>query len=56
MKKIIKKKKVQANSLDYKQQTKEKLQNQIQETKQLINQIYQYQNDYQNLQTLKTTI
>ena len=46
-------KKVQANSLDYKQQTKEKLQNQIQETKQLINQIYQYQNDYQNLQTLK---
>lgn len=45
--------KVQANSLDYKQQTKEKLQNQIQETKQLINQIYQYQNDYQNLQTLK---
>ena len=36
-------KKVQANSLDYKQQTKEKL----------INQIYQYQNDYQNLQTLK---
>ena len=38
-------KKVQANSLDYKQQTKEKLQNQIQETKQLINQIYQYQND-----------
>lgn len=46
-------KKVQADSLDYKQQTKEKLQNQIQETKQLINQIYQYQNDYQNLQTLK---
>ncbi|RHO30445.1 SMC family ATPase [Coprobacillus sp. AM17-34] len=46
-------KKVQANYLDYKQQTKEKLQNQIQETKQLINQIYQYQNDYQNLQTLK---
>ncbi len=46
-------KKVQANSLDYKQQTKEKLQNQIQETKQLINQIYQYQNNYQNLQTLK---
>ena len=46
-------KKVQANSLDYKQQTKEKLQNQIQETKQLIHQIYQYQNDYQNLQTLK---
>ena len=46
-------KKVQANSLDYKQQTKEKLQNQIQEMKQLINQIYQYQNDYQNLQTLK---
>ena len=46
-------KKAQANSLDYKQQTKEKLQNQIQETKQLINQIYQYQNDYQNLQTLK---
>lgn len=46
-------KKVQANSLDYKHQTKEKLQNQIQETKQLINQIYQYQNDYQNLQTLK---
>lgn len=46
-------KKVQANSLDYKQQTKEKLQNQIQETKQLIKQIYQYQNDYQNLQTLK---
>lgn len=46
-------KKVQSNSLDYKQQTKEKLQNQIQETKQLINQIYQYQNDYQNLQTLK---
>ena len=46
-------KKVQANSLDYKQHTKEKLQNQIQETKQLINQIYQYQNDYQNLQTLK---
>ena len=46
-------KNVQANSLDYKQQTKEKLQNQIQETKQLINQIYQYQNDYQNLQTLK---
>lgn len=46
-------KKVQANSLDYKQQTKEKLQNQIQKTKQLINQIYQYQNDYQNLQTLK---
>lgn len=46
-------KKVQADFLDYKQQTKEKLQNQIQETKQLINQIYQYQNDYQNLQTLK---
>ena len=46
-------KKVQANSLTVKQQTKEKLQNQIQETKQLINQIYQYQNDYQNLQTLK---
>lgn len=46
-------KKVQADSLDYKQQTKEKLQNQIQETKQLIDQIYQYQNDYQNLQTLK---
>lgn len=46
-------KKVQADSLDYKQQTKEKLLNQIQETKQLINQIYQYQNDYQNLQTLK---
>lgn len=46
-------KKVQADSLDYKQQTKEKLQNQIQETKQSINQIYQYQNDYQNLQTLK---
>lgn len=46
-------KKVQADSLDYKQQTKEKLRNQIQETKQLINQIYQYQNDYQNLQTLK---
>lgn len=46
-------KKVQADSLYYKQQTKEKLQNQIQETKQLINQIYQYQNDYQNLQTLK---
>ena len=46
-------KKVQADSLDYKQQTKEKLQNKIQETKQLINQIYQYQNDYQNLQTLK---
>ena len=42
-------KKVQADFLDYKQQTKEKLQNQIQETKQLINQIY----DYQNLQTLK---
>ena len=34
-------KKVQADFLDYKQQTKEKLQNQIQETKQLINQIYQ---------------
>lgn len=46
-------KKVQADFLDYKQQTKEKLQNQIQETKQLIDQIYQYQNDYQNLQTLK---
>lgn len=46
-------KKVQANTLTVKQQTKEKLQNQIQETKQLINQIYQYQNDYQNLQTLK---
>ena len=46
-------KKVQADSLTVKQQTKEKLQNQIQETKQLINQIYQYQNDYQNLQTLK---
>ena len=46
-------KKVQENSLTVKQQTKEKLQNQIQETKQLINQIYQYQNDYQNLQTLK---
>lgn len=46
-------KKVQADFLDYKQQTKEILQNQIQETKQLINQIYQYQNDYQNLQTLK---
>ena len=46
-------KKVQANSLDYKPQTKEKLQNQIQGTKQLINHIYQYQNDYQNLQTLK---
>ena len=46
-------KKVQADFLEYKQQTKEKLQNQIQETKQLINQIYQYQNDYQNLQTLK---
>lgn len=46
-------KKVQADFLDYKQQTKEKLQNQIQETKQLINQIYQYQNDCQNLQTLK---
>lgn len=46
-------KKVQSDFLDYKQQTKEKLQNQIQETKQLINQIYQYQNDYQNLQTLK---
>lgn len=46
-------KKVQADFLDYKQQTKEKLQNQIQEMKQLINQIYQYQNDYQNLQTLK---
>ena len=46
-------KKVQANTLTVKQQTKEKLQNQIQETKHLINQIYQYQNDYQNLQTLK---
>ena len=46
-------KKVQADFLTVKQQTKEKLQNQIQETKQLINQIYQYQNDYQNLQTLK---
>lgn len=46
-------KKVQANTLTVKQQTKEKLQSQIQETKQLINQIYQYQNDYQNLQTLK---
>lgn len=46
-------KKVQANTLTVKQQTKEKLQNQIQETKQLIDQIYQYQNDYQNLQTLK---
>ena len=46
-------KKVQADSLTVKQQTKQKLQNQIQETKQLINQIYQYQNDYQNLQTLK---
>lgn len=46
-------KKVQADSLTVKQQTKEKLQNQIQETKQLIDQIYQYQNDYQNLQTLK---
>lgn len=46
-------KKVQANTLTVKRQTKEKLQNQIQETKQLINQIYQYQNDYQNLQTLK---
>lgn len=46
-------KKVQADFLTVKQQTKEKLQNQIQETKQLIDQIYQYQNDYQNLQTLK---
>ena len=46
-------KKVQADFITVKQQTKEKLQNQIQETKQLINQIYQYQNDYQNLQTLK---
>lgn len=46
-------KKVQADFLTVKQQTKEKLQNQIQETKQLIDQIYQYQNDYQSLQTLK---
>ena len=46
-------KKEQADFLTVKQQTKEKLQNQIQETKQLIDQIYQYQNDYQNLQTLK---
>lgn len=46
-------KKVQADFLTVKQQTKEKLQNQIQETKQLIDQIYQYQKDYQNLQTLK---
>lgn len=53
LEKDYREKKVQADSLDYKQQTKEKLQNQIQETKQLINQIYQYQNDYQNLQTLK---
>lgn len=53
LEKDYKEKKVQADFLDYKQQTKEKLQNQIQETKQLIDQIYQYQNDYQNLQTLK---
>ena len=40
-------KKVQGTKYDKNDnETKEKLQNQIQETKQLINQIYQYQNDY----------
>lgn len=45
--------KQQAKTLTEKQQNKENLKTTIQETKQLMNQIYQYQEDYQNLQTLK---
>lgn len=45
--------KLEFDKITNKQQTKEKLQTHIQETKQLIQQIYQYQSHYQNLQTLK---